>query len=87
MSDSKVTRLLVAELWDIYSRTVVPRQALPDQRNELRKAFYAGAWAFYQTALNMMPALGDASEEQLRNYENAVKELKQFNDRMMGRMQ
>lgn len=31
--------------WDSFERDVIPRNAPPVQRSEMRNAFYAGAWS------------------------------------------
>lgn len=36
-------RQLMAEQWDTFSRAVLPRDCSPIQRQEMRRAFYAGA--------------------------------------------
>jgi hypothetical protein len=36
-------RRLMAEQWDSFARATLPRGAPPIQRQEMRRAFYAGA--------------------------------------------
>jgi hypothetical protein len=47
------------EAWQAYDAQVVPKEASPVQREECRRAFYAGAWAAYQLVLE---AAGDGDD-------------------------
>lgn len=45
----------IAEQWALFSAAVMPKDAPPVQRQEMRRAFYAGA----EAALRMQFAIGD----------------------------
>jgi len=53
----------VREHWDAFTREVMPPDAGRLQRSEMRRAFYAGAWAMFCTA---------AGEVSLQSDENGV---------------
>lgn len=70
----------VREQWTSYAEGVLPKTAGTNQIIETQRAFYAGAWAMYQLALE---ASGDpdanltALEAELRAFADAVKDQPQ----------
>jgi hypothetical protein len=50
-------RKLLDEAWQEFARAVLPRDASAVQRQEMRRAFYGGAFS----VLTLMAALGDDS--------------------------
>jgi hypothetical protein len=54
----------IFESWDSYGREVVPANAPAIQREECRRAFYAGAWACYQSLLELTAIEDDDECEQ-----------------------
>jgi hypothetical protein len=52
-------RLLMKESWNTYAQKCVPRNAPGEQRRQLRKAFYAGA---FEILGHMMAGLTDDHE-------------------------
>jgi len=50
---------LMQQLWDSYDLEVIPRDALITQRQECRRAFYAGA----QGVLGLLNSLFDSDRE------------------------
>lgn len=60
--------------WQSYNEAIVPAAAPPLQREECRRAFYAGAWALYWLVLE---ATADPDEEKCeRNLKALHDELK-----------
>lgn len=57
-----MSKLTLASKWDAFQTLVVPASAGPVQRQEMRRAFYAGA----EAVLQLMWGIGDknVSEEQ-----------------------
>ncbi|MEP0872457.1 hypothetical protein NDA01_21815 [Trichocoleus desertorum AS-A10] len=65
----------VQSQWQSYERSIMPKDAPPIQRKEMRRAFYAGAFVM----LNLAKEVGDMSEEAgveaLEAYERECKEF------------
>lgn len=47
------------EEWQSYDRKIVPVEAGAVQREECRRAFYAGAWAMYWLVMSHMEKASD----------------------------
>jgi hypothetical protein len=57
---------VIGEAWASYQAQVVPADAPPVQREECKRAFYAGAQAMYQAVMRAVePADEDACEARL----------------------
>jgi hypothetical protein len=77
-------RQLMAEQWDQFARAVLPPGTSPVQRQEMRRAFYAGAQAILFKVIAVFapdsePTDGDLQimqdvHEELQNFNKAVKE-------------
>jgi hypothetical protein len=64
--------------WETFAREVVPPDANPVQRQEMRRAFYAGVRSMFHIGTRELAALSDDhAEERLQKIE---RELKQFGD-------
>lgn len=77
----------LAGVWEQYDFKVLRGDALPDERKECRRAFYAGAAAVWALMLQGMSSEEpQASEEDLSLMETINSELDQFAvDLMMGK--
>lgn len=68
----------IAEQWDSYAREVL-EDAPPIQKQECRRAFYAGAWAFYSIQLTQISdGVGEPLDEDLQLMADLCAELEDF---------
>lgn len=72
-----IERLHIAEEWDQYARRVMPADAAENQRQELRRAFYAGAMSCTSLMTAAFISIPSAKEF-LRFMHGISKELKSF---------
>jgi hypothetical protein len=74
----------VESAWESFAAGVVPKDAPSVQRQEMRRAFYAGAWWFLTGPMESIghPAISD--EESLHYLERLRKELLQFVEDMLN---
>ena len=69
----------MAEQWDSFARAVLPEGCPAVQRQETRRAFYAGADALLHGVLQPIAAEGEeATAEDLDAMANLEKELSEF---------
>jgi hypothetical protein len=76
MSES---RGIIREEWESYQRAVLPKDAGKTQKLETRRAFYAGAAAFYKIVFE----IGDANSPEDKGVdvlESLAEELQRFAD-------
>ena len=74
-------KLLETE-WINYRNAVVPRDAGSTQLTESRRAFYAGAWAFYSLLMHSLePGLEDTPND-LALMEKLDAEMREFQSRV-----
>jgi hypothetical protein len=67
----------IKEQWDSFSMLVVPADAPPAQKREMRRSFYAGAEAFMRIQFALTE--DDVSEAQaMKALDECHKELQQF---------
>lgn len=71
-----IERLHIAEEWDSYARSVMPADAAENQRQELRRAFYAGAMS--NNALLTAAFISSPAKEFFQFIDKISKELTDF---------
>lgn len=71
-------RQLMAEQWDSFARQIIPPGAPAVQRQEMRRAFYAGAQAILYGILTNLAPEHDPTPEDLQALENVAEELRAF---------
>lgn len=71
-------RKLMAEQWDQFSRSVLPKDAPLTQRTEMRRAFYAGAQAILFRVIDAFAPETDPTEEDLQVMQDVHDELQEF---------
>lgn len=71
-------RLLMAEQWDQFSRSVLPPDAPQDQRREMRRAFYAGAQGVLFRVIEKFAPESEPTEEDLQIMQDVHEELQEF---------
>ena len=71
-------RLLMAEQWDQFARAVLPRDAGATQRQEMRRAFYAGAQACMFGVIAAFAPESEPTEQDLEVMHNLSRELSDF---------
>lgn len=76
-----VRRQLLAEQWDTFARAVLP-SCSPIHRQELRRAFYAGAQAMLNGIIGALSTEGDVTEEDLQTMAEVQGELTDFCERV-----
>jgi len=72
---SNPNRRLIAEHWNNYARMVLPKNCPTVQRVECRRAFYAGAYAFFQATMAALDPDKEVTEEDMEILRLALKEL------------
>lgn len=75
-------RLHMSELWDSYSRSVLPANASTTQRWECRRAFYAGAQGFFHKVLLGLDPSKDPTAEDMALLSEVLDELTDFKERV-----
>lgn len=71
-------RLLVAEQWDSFARAVLPPGCPPLQKQEMRRAFYAGAEGIFNKILIALAPESEPTEEDLQMMTGIENELTEF---------
>jgi len=71
-------RLLMAEQWDQFARAVIPAGAPPVQRQEMRRAFYAGAQAILFRVIAAFAPEEEPTPEDLQIMADLERELSDF---------
>ena len=71
-------RLLMAEEWDKYARGVLPADAPLVQKQETRRAFYAGAQSIFFRVIESFAPESEPTEADLKVMENLHQELQDF---------
>lgn len=64
--------------WANYRERVVPVDAPPVQVQESRRAFYAGAQAFYGLSMEMLTDESEPTDGEVAAYEKLIEELEFF---------
>lgn len=70
----------MAELWDDFARQVLPKNCSFTQRQEMRRAFYAGAQGILYKILGLFTEGNEPSETDLKIMDNLEKELNKFGE-------
>lgn len=71
-------RQLMAEQWDVFARTVLPQGCSLLQKQEMRRAFYAGAQAILFKVITSFAPEEEPTEADLQIMENVYEELQDF---------
>jgi hypothetical protein len=69
---------LIEAAWESYVRHVLPASAGQVQRDETRKAFYAGAAVLFHTVLRALDEGSDATENDLKLMDDISSEIDAF---------
>jgi len=77
-SKTTVKRQLMAEQWSEFARKVLPPNCGPMQRQEMRRAFYAGAEAILFRVIQSFAPEDEPTEADLRTMQDLNDELKEF---------
>ena len=70
----------MAEQWNEFSRAVMPPDASPIQKREMRRAFYAGAHAILIRVMDFLSPGDDPTEADLQIMADVELELRSFAD-------
>jgi hypothetical protein len=71
-------RQLMAEQWDEFARKVLPNGVSQIQRQEMRRAFYAGAESILFRVIAALAPESEPTEADLRVMDDLDRELKDF---------
>ena len=71
-------RQLMAEEWDKFARTVVNPNAHPTQKQEMRRAFYAGAQSILFRVIQSFAPESEPTDADVQIMENLHQELQDF---------
>lgn len=78
VEEESLKRELMAEQWDSFARAVLPKDAPAVQRQEMRRAFYAGAQGILFGVIAILAPEGEPTDEDIRHMENLHQELQDF---------
>lgn len=73
-------RLLVAEQWDMFARAIVPVGCSPVQKQEMRRAFYAGAQGVLFGVIFSLGTDEEAREADMQVIRDVHDELNSFSE-------
>lgn len=73
-------RLLIAEQWDSFARAVLPRDCPSVQRQEMRRAFYAGAQGVLHGVIAAFAPESEPTAADLQIMADVERELSDFSD-------
>jgi len=73
-------RQLMAEQWDQFARSVLPKDCSPTQRQEMRRAFYAGAQGILFRVIAAFAPETEPTAEDLQIMEDLDQELRNFGE-------
>jgi len=65
----------IEQMWNDFERRVVPVGAGPQQRRDLRRAFYGGAMVLFERMVTMLDPDAEPTEGDLRKMDEIHKEL------------
>jgi hypothetical protein len=71
-------RLLMAEEWDKFARGVIPADAPKVQKQEMRRAFYAGAQSILFRVIQSFAPDSEPTDADVQIMENLHQELQDF---------
>lgn len=71
-------RQLMAEQWDQFARSVMPKDAPESQRREMRRAFYAGAQSILFRVIESFAPEAEPTADDLQIMEDLHNELQEF---------
>ena len=71
-------RLLMAEQWDQFARAVLPADASATQKQEMRRAFYAGGQAIMFKVITALAPDSEPTEDDLKLMNDLHQELNAF---------
>ena len=73
----------IQEEWLSYRERVLPKNATPVQIQECRRAFYAGARAFFHCCIRTLGSGDDVTDADLQMLKDADGELEDFAKRVL----
>jgi len=71
-------RMLMAEQWDQFARAVLPTNCAPVQRQEMRRAFYAGAQGILFRVIASFAPESEPTASDMQVMEDLNQELQDF---------
>lgn len=74
---------VISQAWTDYAVQVLPPTCPAVQRQETRRAFYAGAVALFSSIMGILEPGAEATEKDLANMDAINNELKQFQRDML----
>jgi hypothetical protein len=73
---------LIETQWNDFRVKVIPKDAPPVQLSEMRRAFFAGAWAHYSIIMNSLDAGSEATDKDLVMMADLDAEMREFGERV-----
>jgi hypothetical protein len=81
MSDDTKPLRLLTEQYESFKDAVGLRHASATQRREMKRAFFAGAWAYYSLVMNLLdPSTPDDTPQDLTLMAALDQEMRDFKD-------
>jgi hypothetical protein len=77
-----VKRQLMAEQWDQFARAILPPGVGPVQRQEMRRAFYAGAESILFRVIQAFAPETEPTAADMQIMSDLVQELRDFADQV-----
>ena len=74
---------LIETEWMNYRNAVIPKNASSTQLQECRRAFFAGAWAYYSLLMNSLEPGTDETPQDMALMEKLDAEMREFKDRVV----
>ena len=69
---------MIAEAWESFAYAVIPTDASRAQKDEMRRAFYAGAKSILCGMIGLLGQEEEPTEKELADMDSVVAELDQF---------
>jgi hypothetical protein len=73
---------LIETEWTEFRTKVIPKDATEVQLREMRRAFFAGAWAYYSLVMSKLDADAEPTGEDLRLMAALDLEMREFGERV-----
>lgn len=71
-------RLLVGEQWDQFARAILPEGCSALQRQEMRRAFYAGAQGLFYVIMRVMDPGAEPTDDDMKLMSGLEREMSDF---------
>ena len=74
---------LIETEWITYRNAVVPKDAGETQLTEMRRSFFAGAWAYYCLLMENVGTGADGTPQDMALMQSLDEEMREFKERVL----